>query len=76
MPSFDQQGPARGKQGDEKRTDAASRTKAMQAERFSSPSWTRTSDPFKGFPQKEKSFDVLVRLRWAMKNALAAPPFS
>jgi hypothetical protein len=28
------------------------------------------------FPQKKKSFEVLVRLRWAMKNALVpAPPF-
>jgi hypothetical protein len=27
-------------------------------------------------PQEKKSFDVLVLLRWAMKNALvAAPPF-
>jgi hypothetical protein len=28
------------------------------------------------FPQRKKSFEVLVRLRWAMKNALVqAPPF-
>jgi hypothetical protein len=25
------------------------------------------------FPQKKKSFEVLVRLRWAMKNALEPP---
>jgi hypothetical protein len=28
------------------------------------------------FPQRKKSFEVLVQLRWAMKNALVpAPPF-
>jgi hypothetical protein len=70
MASFDQQGPAGGnsfrvmKNARGRQPNEGDASKA-----FSSPSWTRTSGTFKGFPQKEKSFDVLVRLRWAMKNA-------
>jgi hypothetical protein len=37
---------------------------------------TGTSKLFRRFPQEEKGCDVLVQLKWAMKNALVpAPPF-
>jgi hypothetical protein len=45
--------------------------------RSTSPVYPGASqDSFEVFPQERKSFEVLVQLRWAMKNALVpAPPF-